>query len=60
MEPAAVLLYPAAVQQDSGGGGGTERELLEGLLVSTDEASVATLAALRCGGSYVLWCGLCG
>lgn len=34
-----------------------ERELLERLLVGNDEASVAALAALRCGGSYVVWDG---
>ncbi|NEB20495.1 hypothetical protein [Streptomyces coelicoflavus] len=34
-----------------------ERELLERLLVGSDEASVAALAALRCGGSYVVWDG---
>ncbi|AJP02928.1 hypothetical protein TU94_17040 [Streptomyces cyaneogriseus subsp. noncyanogenus] len=34
-----------------------ERELLERLLVGDDEASVAALAALRCGGSYVVWDG---
>ncbi|MGW4565428.1 hypothetical protein ACWEN3_24380 [Streptomyces sp. NPDC004561] len=31
-----------------------ERELLERLLVGDDEASVAALAALRCGGSHVV------
>ncbi|MER6282179.1 hypothetical protein ABT202_38745 [Streptomyces sp900105245] len=34
-----------------------ERELLERLLVGDDEASEAALAALRCGGSYVIWDG---
>ncbi|OLZ65920.1 hypothetical protein AV521_29485 [Streptomyces sp. IMTB 2501] len=34
-----------------------ERELLERLLVGNDEASVAALAALRCGGSHVVWDG---
>lgn len=34
-----------------------ERELLERLLVGNDEASVAALAALRCGGSHVVWEG---
>ncbi|MEV4963046.1 hypothetical protein ACFWX5_17305 [[Kitasatospora] papulosa] len=34
-----------------------ERELLERLLVGNDEASVAALAALRCGGSYEVWDG---
>ncbi|QKW01697.1 hypothetical protein [Streptomyces sp. NA02536] len=34
-----------------------ERELLERLLVGDDEASVAALAVLRCGGSYVVWEG---
>jgi hypothetical protein len=51
------LLYPAAVQQDPGGGDGMERELLERLLVGNDEASVAALAALRCGASHVVWEG---
>ncbi|WP_436956587.1 hypothetical protein [Streptomyces sp. SudanB182_2057] len=53
------LLYPALVQQNPGGGWGwrVERELLERLLVGDDEASVAALAALRCGGSYVIWDG---
>ncbi|MFI6244838.1 hypothetical protein [Streptomyces sp. NPDC051016] len=32
-----------------------ERELLERLLVGNDEASMAALAALRCGGSHVVW-----
>ncbi|MET9085638.1 hypothetical protein ABZX77_27780 [Streptomyces sp. NPDC004237] len=49
------LLYLVAVQQDAGGGGGVERELLERLLVGDDEASVAALTALRCGGSRVVW-----
>ncbi|OLZ62918.1 hypothetical protein AV521_40675 [Streptomyces sp. IMTB 2501] len=34
-----------------------ERELLERLLVGDDEASVAALAGLRCGGSHVVWEG---
>ncbi|MET9011699.1 hypothetical protein ABZX74_12340 [Streptomyces olivaceoviridis] len=34
-----------------------ERELLERLLDGDDEASVAALAALRCGGSHVVWEG---
>lgn len=34
-----------------------ERELLERLLLGNDEASVAALAALRCGGSHVVWEG---
>ncbi|MEW2258632.1 hypothetical protein [Streptomyces sp. NPDC047869] len=34
-----------------------ERERLERLLVGSDEASVAALVALRCGGSYVVWDG---
>ncbi|MGW1982744.1 hypothetical protein ACWCPJ_09830 [Streptomyces collinus] len=34
-----------------------ERERLERLLVGSDEASVAALVALRCGGSYVVWHG---
>ncbi|WP_306186530.1 hypothetical protein [Streptomyces sp. MK5] len=34
-----------------------EREVLERLLVGDDEASVAALAALRCGGYYVVWEG---
>lgn len=34
-----------------------EREVLERLLVGPDEASVGALAALRCGGSYVIWEG---
>lgn len=37
-----------------------ERDLLERLLVGDDEASVAALAALaalRCGGSHVVWPG---
>ncbi|MGW1592559.1 hypothetical protein [Streptomyces sp. NPDC002343] len=34
-----------------------ERERLERLLVGSDEVSVAALAALRCGGSYVVWDG---
>ncbi|MFJ3717941.1 hypothetical protein [Streptomyces sp. NPDC090057] len=34
-----------------------ERELLERLLVGDDEASVAALAALRCGGYHVVWDG---
>lgn len=36
---------------------GVERERLERLLVGSDEASVAALAALRCGGSYMVWDG---
>ncbi|MGW5327406.1 hypothetical protein [Streptomyces sp. NPDC004014] len=36
---------------------GVERERLERLLVGSDEASVAALAALRYGGSYVVWDG---
>lgn len=36
---------------------GMERERLERLLVGSDEASVAALAALRCGGSHVVWDG---
>nr|WP_060890706.1 hypothetical protein [Streptomyces europaeiscabiei] len=32
-----------------------ERELLERLLVSDDEASVVALAALRGGGSHIVW-----
>ncbi|MFF5147441.1 hypothetical protein ACFY6U_48325 [Streptomyces sp. NPDC013157] len=51
------LLYPAAVEQDPGAGGGVERELLERLLVGDDDASVAALAALRCGGFHVVWEG---
>ncbi|MGW0284816.1 hypothetical protein ACWDXT_17075 [Streptomyces sp. NPDC003236] len=35
-----------------------ERERIERLLVGSDEASVAALAALRCGGSYVVWDGV--
>ncbi|WP_242513993.1 hypothetical protein [Streptomyces leeuwenhoekii] len=57
MGPLLRLLYPAAVQQDAGGGDGMERELLERLLVGNDAASVAALAALRCGGSHVIWDG---
>ncbi|MFF7124230.1 hypothetical protein [Streptomyces sp. NPDC008240] len=34
-----------------------ERELLERLLVGSDEASVAALAALRNGGSHLVWEG---
>ncbi|MGW2948380.1 hypothetical protein, partial [Streptomyces sp. NPDC001226] len=34
-----------------------ERELLERLLVGNDEASVAALAALRCGSFHVVWDG---
>lgn len=34
-----------------------EREELERLLIATDEASVAALAALRGGGTYVVWEG---
>jgi hypothetical protein len=34
-----------------------EQEVLERLLAGADEASVAALAALRCGGSYVVWEG---
>lgn len=34
-----------------------ERELLERLLAGNDEASVAALAALRRGGSHVVWDG---
>jgi hypothetical protein len=34
-----------------------EREVLKRLLFGADEASVAALAALRCGGSYVVWEG---
>ncbi|MGW3850905.1 hypothetical protein [Streptomyces fagopyri] len=34
-----------------------ERDLLERLLVGNDEASVAALATLRCGGSHVVWDG---
>ncbi|MDI3097076.1 hypothetical protein QJ054_08465 [Streptomyces sp. AN-3] len=51
------LLYPAAVQQDLGGGEGMERERIERLLAGSDEASVAALVALHCGGSYVVWDG---
>ncbi|MFE1199895.1 hypothetical protein ACFW6E_45650 [Streptomyces olivaceoviridis] len=51
------LLYFAAVQQDPGGGGGVGRELLERLMVGSDEATSATLAALRGGVSYVVWNG---
>ncbi|WP_234967517.1 hypothetical protein [Streptomyces collinus] len=36
---------------------GVERERLERLLVGGDEASVAALAALRCGGPYMVWDG---
>ena len=36
---------------------GMERERLERLLVGSEEASVAALVALRCGGSYVVWDG---
>jgi hypothetical protein len=32
-----------------------ELEVLERLLVGADEASVAARAALRCGGSFVVW-----
>ncbi|MGW4020399.1 hypothetical protein [Streptomyces sp. NPDC005009] len=52
------LLYPAAVQQDPDGGDGMERESLERLLVGRDEASSAALAALRGGGSHVVWDGI--
>ncbi|WP_367221205.1 hypothetical protein [Streptomyces sp. 16-176A] len=45
------------VQQDAAGGDDVERDLLERLLVGDDEASVAALAALRCGGSHVVWPG---
>ncbi|AWT47643.1 MULTISPECIES: hypothetical protein [Streptomyces] len=38
-------------------GGRHDRERLERLLVDNDEASVAALAALRCGGSHVVWDG---
>ncbi|MGW3200631.1 hypothetical protein ACWDBD_39910 [Streptomyces sp. NPDC001118] len=34
-----------------------EREVLELMLVGNDEASVAALAALRCGCSHVVWEG---
>ncbi|MGX1852977.1 hypothetical protein [Streptomyces sp. NPDC055299] len=34
-----------------------ERELLGRLLVGNDEASVAALAALRCGAPHVVWDG---
>ncbi|WP_411121338.1 hypothetical protein [Streptomyces sp. x-19] len=34
-----------------------ERDLHERLLVGNDEASVAALAALRCGGSHLIWDG---
>ncbi|MEU8688521.1 hypothetical protein [Streptomyces sp. NPDC048665] len=34
-----------------------DRELLERLMVGNDEASVAALAVLRCGGSHVVWDG---
>jgi len=34
-----------------------ERELLERLLIGNDDASVAALAALRCGGSHMVWDG---
>jgi hypothetical protein len=34
-----------------------EQELLEQLLTGNDEASMAALAALRCGGSHVVWDG---
>ncbi|QHA07994.1 hypothetical protein GQF42_36215 [Streptomyces broussonetiae] len=34
-----------------------ERKLVERLFVGADEASVAALAALRCGGSHVVWEG---
>ncbi|MGW3109990.1 hypothetical protein [Streptomyces sp. NPDC001091] len=36
---------------------GVERGRLERLLVGSDEAAVAALVALRCGGSYVVWDG---
>ncbi|MGW2772915.1 hypothetical protein ACWC4C_10305 [Streptomyces olivaceoviridis] len=35
-----------------------ERELLERLLVGSDEATLAALAALRDGGSHVVWDGV--
>ncbi|MEU6392548.1 hypothetical protein [Streptomyces sp. NPDC046939] len=35
-----------------------ERDRLERLLVGSDEASIAALVALRCGGSYVVWDGV--
>jgi hypothetical protein len=34
-----------------------EREILERLLIGTDEASVGALTALNCGGSHVVWEG---
>jgi hypothetical protein len=51
------LLYFAAVQHDPGGGDSVELEVLERLLAGADEASVAARAALRGGGSYVVWEG---
>jgi hypothetical protein len=47
------LLYSTIL----GGGAGLEREQLERLLSGGDEASSAALAALRGGGSFVIWEG---
>jgi hypothetical protein len=51
------LLYRLLYSRIRVGVTGMERERLERLLVGSDEASGAALAALRCGGSYVVWDG---